>query len=510
MLRFKLSKTFVTILVLLLFFSFISFNFPLTGDDLNWGLVKLSRYFSSDQITNYDGRYLGNTSIIIASKYPLLRITAYAISSTLLVILSAKLINTKHWTNYAWPLFILLLTIPSSLFTQTFGWNSGFFNYVVGMLYPLYFAILLRDSSFAKQSINSFNYFIIAIGSILSCFFVEHVTLMNLLISIFSTYYIHKKPTEKGGWIYINLFGTLIGSFLMFSNLSYFNLLKNNNSQYRSTSLSFNSIYHIISEKIDFYVLINNKLLTTLLALLILYIATKRFFSSPLHFVRILSFIEILVSLLFWVFHYLVFNTFFQTFRYRYFISLILTFFFLAILSYEILYLAVTKQQFTLAYCLIGTFVLISPFLIVTPFGPRGAFGSTICLIILTICSYSIVINDFPQIFKPIILILTMMVIAFYGVLSSEIGYANRLKLDFINYQISNKKDSKKTLYLQVPYEVYYWSVHPQDDDPAYREFYHVRQLQGKLIPYNEWKSIMKNNSRQHGYHLLIEKFQVK
>lgn len=486
---------FISIALLLIFFGIISYNFPLTGDDLNWGVVKLNHYFSNGQFNNYDGRYLGNTLIIIASKSPIIRITLYASSSTLLLFLAATLINKHKWVTFIWPMFILCITISLPIFNQTWGWNSGFFNYVVGLIYPLYFANILKYHVLKERHIPSFNYIIIVIGSILSCFFVEHVTLLNLSVAIFTTYYVLKNSGFHRKLALTNLFGTLLGTILMFSNKSYLTILKGHDSyQYRSTGTSIKSIYTVISTKMDFYLLINNIVLTTLLTILLIYILIHRISIANTFLTQFTSFIALGFVTCFWAYHYLLFNTFLSSFNHRFFISFILTMIYYAIIIFESFQLYSNHQNhFTLLYCLLTCIILIAPFAIVTPFGPRGAFGSAFFLSILILTSYDLAITHLYDLLKPLTIIVSLLLIVFYGEIAFRIGEANRTKTQFISYQ--KKQPSKKVLYLQVPYSLYYWSVYKQEDNPSYRRFYKIPQTAGELVPYREWRTIVKNSS---------------
>ena len=58
------------VLGVFIIFTLISIAMPLTGDDLTWGVSSLARYWHWGSFNVYDGRYLGNTMIIVLSKIP--------------------------------------------------------------------------------------------------------------------------------------------------------------------------------------------------------------------------------------------------------------------------------------------------------------------------------------------------------------------------------------------------------------------------------------------------------
>ncbi|SOB40015.1 hypothetical protein [Latilactobacillus sakei] len=179
-----------------IFFGYLSINFPLTGDDLNWGITTLKNYFGSGQFLNYDGRYAGNSLIIIASHSAVFKVLSYAGITTLVVYLAAHLINNvRQLERNTLLILILMLTMSTELFAQVLGWNAGFFNYMASLVYPLIIINLVKYHYSDWQASKYLRYSIlIAVLSIISCFFVEHVTLLNLAVAtILMGYMLYKK-----------------------------------------------------------------------------------------------------------------------------------------------------------------------------------------------------------------------------------------------------------------------------------------------------------------------------
>lgn len=137
--------------------------------------------------------------------------------------------------------------------------------------------------------------------------------------------------------------------------------------------------------------------------------------------------------------------------------------------------------------------VLIVPFFVVTPFGPRGAFASYFCLCLLVVA----LCNELNAVkfSLPIIRIMMVMVVIFYAGLATRIGHASRIKNDFITYQEKHNTPKDYRLYLEVPYNQYYWAVHPQATDSSYRGYYKIKTIGGKLVPYAKWRLIEKNTN---------------
>ena len=81
-------------ILVVIFFGFIAYSVPLTGDDWTWathiGIDRLNSGFE-----NYNGRYVSNILEIIVTRVEWLRILIATIISTLLVFTTAKITEKK-------------------------------------------------------------------------------------------------------------------------------------------------------------------------------------------------------------------------------------------------------------------------------------------------------------------------------------------------------------------------------------------------------------------------------
>ncbi|USG06608.1 DUF6056 family protein [Latilactobacillus sakei] len=477
-----------------IFFGYLSINFPLTGDDLNWGITTLKNYFGSGQFLNYDGRYAGNSLIIIASHSAVFKVLSYAGITTLVVYLAAHLINNvRQLERNTLLILILVLTMSTELFAQVLGWNAGFFNYMASLVYPLIIINLVKYHYSDWQASKYLRYSIlIAVLSIISCFFVEHVTLLNLAVAtILMGYMLYQK--KKNYLVIANFIGTYIGGILMFSNKAYLNILLHHDS-YRETSFSLTKVYHIISQQMDFYLLIDNPIITVLLAVILGYLIIKNLQKrSGNKLGTVVSYLELSILIAFIEFHYILFNTFLKDFGHRYLVSCLLSILFLLVIVIEMAKLSLETHNIEYIALIAAAIVLIVPFFVVTPFGPRGAFASYFCLCLLVVA----LCNELNAVkfSLPIIRIMMVMVVIFYAGLATRIGHASRIKNDFITYQEKHNTPKDYRLYLEVPYNQYYWAVHPQATDSSYRGYYKIKTIGGKLVPYAKWRLIEKNTN---------------
>lgn len=477
-----------------IFFGYLSINFPLTGDDLNWGITTLKNYFGSGQFLNYDGRYAGNSLIIIASHSAVFKVLSYAGITTLVVYLAAHLINNvRQLERNTLLILILMLTMSTELFAQVLGWNAGFFNYMASLVYPLIIINLVKYHYSDWQASKYLRYSIlIAVLSIISCFFVEHVTLLNLAVAtILMGYMLYQK--KKNYLVIANFIGTYIGGILMFSNKAYLNILLHHDS-YRETSFSLTKVYHIISQQMDFYLLIDNPIITVLLAVILGYLIIKNLQKrSGNKLGTVVSYLELSILIAFIEYHYILFNTFLKNFSHRYLVSYLLSILFLLVIIIEMTKLSLETHNIEYIALIVAAVVLVMPFFVVTPFGPRGAFASyfCLCLLVAALCDQL----NAVKFSLPIIRIMMVMIVIFYAGLATRIGHASRIKNDFMTYQEKHNTPKDYRLYLEVPYNQYYWAVHPQATDSSYRGYYKIKTIGGKLVPYAKWRLIEKNTN---------------
>ena len=89
------KKTRVFFFVIFLFYFFLAFNLPLTGDDWTWGsnegILRLQNKFA-----DYNGRYVSNILEIILTRYDFIRYLTLAGLSSLLVYFVGKLTQSKE------------------------------------------------------------------------------------------------------------------------------------------------------------------------------------------------------------------------------------------------------------------------------------------------------------------------------------------------------------------------------------------------------------------------------
>ena len=150
----------------------------------------------------------------------------------------------------------------------------------------------------------------------------------------------------------------------MFSNKAYLNILLHHDS-YRETSFSLTKVYHIISQQMDFYLLIDNPIITVLLAVILGYLIIKNLQKrSGNKLGTVVSYLELSILIAFIEYHYILFNTFLKDFGHRYLVSCLLSILFLLVIVIEMAKLSLETHNIEYIALIAAAIVLIVPFFV--------------------------------------------------------------------------------------------------------------------------------------------------
>ncbi|MDO5688929.1 MAG: DUF6056 family protein [Tissierellia bacterium] len=253
----------------------ICYLFPSTGDDWDriaftkrnlQGFYDLAQY----QYANLNGRVIGNLlSYLLIGRVP--RAIAKTLALFALTGLIAELSRIRHAVK--WPLAIfVVMSVPRLIFVQVYPWTAGFFNYVppmIGILYvitqltPLFKGRALISS--APKTISSF-----LIGIVL-CLFVEHVTLLTLVMATFIVLWQLLRKERPAPWTTAFLLGAILGCVILFGSPVYGEILTAEDS-YRSIPKNADSLADILVQNyraFSRYMLFENPVFLVLVCILI-------------------------------------------------------------------------------------------------------------------------------------------------------------------------------------------------------------------------------------------------
>lgn len=115
---------------IIIFYFVMSVLTPLTHDDLEWGTSYGTHMFQTFYET-LNGRYLGNTFEVIATRVALFRYLVYVVFAIGIMVVIQKSVDDilgedHHPNDHMLLLFVLILLIPSTIYSQIYGWFAGF------------------------------------------------------------------------------------------------------------------------------------------------------------------------------------------------------------------------------------------------------------------------------------------------------------------------------------------------------------------------------------------------
>ncbi|MBF7020059.1 hypothetical protein ISO99_09090 [Staphylococcus sp. 18_1_E_LY] len=244
---------------------------PLVHSDWQWhsvyGIKLLRNHF-----VDINGRYLSNLLEFYAVRSEIIRWLTYSFFSLGIIFAIVQFIKVKQKALYFMLTFGLMLLIPPSLFSHTYGWFEGFYNYVpatVCVIYSLWYVI----STFNDVAILTTRHHIIYYGvSLCGQLFLEQATLFNVIVItsaliIYSSRYYRLHPKLTLGGVL-----TFIGVIILYANTTYDKLhsaIKIPQSGNEFTTLAIRSFQNL-TVSITNGVFFNNIIILTLITIVLI------------------------------------------------------------------------------------------------------------------------------------------------------------------------------------------------------------------------------------------------
>jgi hypothetical protein len=244
---------------------------PLVHSDWQWHSVYGVKLLHS-HFVDINGRYLSNLLEFYAVRSEIIRWLTYSLFSLSMILAIVQFIKAKQQVLYFMLAFALMLIIPPSLFSHTYGWFEGFYNYVPAtacMIYSLWYVIAIFNDVAILTTRHHIIYYVVSLCGQL---FLEQATLFHVILitSAVITYgyrynRLHPKLT-LGGVL------TLIGIFILYANTSYDKLhsaikIPQNGNEF--TTLAIRG-YQNLTISITNGVFFNNITILTLIAIVLI------------------------------------------------------------------------------------------------------------------------------------------------------------------------------------------------------------------------------------------------
>lgn len=265
------------------FLSYLCYLFPYTGDDWAWGaslgLERLGNFFK-----DYNGRYLGNLSVLALTRSNLLK-TAVMSVTLFGISFFAYRISGKNKTEAFAVFFFALLATPRYVFRQAVVWTSGFSNYAIPVLSLLAYLYLIKNVAESNALVYKKRHIpYAAFLGLFGALFIEHLTLYQIAAGAFIIGYTLLTRKKAYAAHIAFLVGSLLGAALMFSNGAYRNIAQDSDT-YREipNSLSdyYNSAVNAFGKVIYKNGVFDNAILNIVLMVFIVLLVISFFYEKP-------------------------------------------------------------------------------------------------------------------------------------------------------------------------------------------------------------------------------------
>lgn len=464
-------------------FTLISIAMPLTGDDLTWGAVTLGKYWRWGSFNVYDGRYLGNTLIIVLTKIPWLLHIFYGLTAATLGWVCSKLLHSVAGGIAA---LTAVLLMPRIVFAQTIGWNSGYINYVLSTLLTIGILALaereiLRGEPLQLHRERSFA-LVLGICALLSSWLSEPVTLLNLL-SLFVFIAVAKLRGERaaGHW-WAALSGAIVGAIAMFANQGYRNTIAGTDS-YRSIDFSPHAL--VQSAKMITRAALNSFEGLIVALFLLAIILTIRNWRNWRNYQRVLASLGTLeLAALSIINHVVVSPVLLSSLHAD--IYLLLTVGIFGALA--LLLIALAPTDLVSWYLIAAAVFTLLPYLAMHPFGPRCVFIAQLFLILLALRWLIDYVQPSPRWFQIAVGLIAAITLTFSATRLIPIHQGKVVREEVLRYEAKHPR-KYHNYYPEIPHEDWFWTGRlPANQDWKIDRYYNLRYGVGILVPYQQWR----------------------
>ncbi|WP_391557556.1 DUF6056 family protein [Robertmurraya sp.] len=472
----------ISFMAIFSFYLYLAYSTPLTGDDWFWGsdngLKELEDWFSG-----YNGRYLGNLTVIVLTRIEWLKLALIPLFSTLIVIL---MINSskKRDSFYLTLSLILILFIPTNIYSQTYAWVSGFSNYVTSIALVLIYTSVIKNVFESDEPMyNKWQtFFVIPLG-LGTQLFVEHITLYVLFLSIFIICFSFYKFKRVYPLHVLYLCSSIIGAIIMFSNSAYSTIV-GGNDDYRSLN---SNTYNFITFIKVIYSVYKNQVYPIFISNSIVLIIVLSFLCKILIFrslkkenkIKNYVYIVLLSIVLFYPIYAILINLSILYKSIPSDVSIIFSVcYFVSVAFVILLTVDVTKYKYHILFYYFSAWLIICPLFFVNPIGPRNFIAPYIFLIvaILIIFQYLEVHKLLEKKFVKTFLSLSLILVSISYIFTfSSIRYSDNLRMKEVIDQV---KDNKSEIILRkLPHDHYLWMSSPEEEgfhSEAFKQYYGI------------------------------------
>ncbi|GAA0435200.1 hypothetical protein GCM10008983_09710 [Lentibacillus halophilus] len=481
-----------------LFYFFIAFQTPYTGDDWTWGtergMTRLDNLFA-----DYNGRYLSNIIEILATRFAFLRYVVLSLFATALVYVIGRVTSQDNNLLYWLLAFLFMLLLPTDIYAQTFGWTAGFVNYVPSMVLLILYIMMVKNIfSDEPPTYRTWQVYAAIPLGLSTQLIVEHVTIFSIVIACMVVVYtvvVHRTVCRVH---LVYLLSSVIGAVIMFSNSAYWNILNGQDKHaYREIKNGADAgilgkSYDVFSGDMYRYLFIDNPaihlFIGVMIMILVVHGASRSRVSQvvkPIVLLGVGGFVLYVV-----IFQHMLGNAYLGPLT-NDAEALLSAFYFIAVSLSVMVFVKDSPARNRLLLYVLGIVLLSAPFAYVTPYGPRAALASYIFMVLLGLELFAYNKKWHAWGSKPLrsalISLVVAAVVAYVGIFST-IGHANEKRLTHLQTQAVT---TDQPIYLpELPFSSFMWFSTPPDAhfNRMFKRFYGVPEKQDvRFIPYAEW-----------------------
>lgn len=203
------------------FYLWMAAQVPYTHDDWDWGISNGIYYLLNG---NINGRYAGNLFVVIMTRSQLLKTLIMGVCYFLIPFLLARF-AAKGEKNHQAVLFLacnfLILTMNTGIWQQTYGWVSGFANFVISAVFMMIWVqevFRVCETPLETQPVSRRYTFGCVLGCTVGQLFLENLALFCVILSVLLCilWYIRTKKVPLHALLMTA--GAVVGLLIIFSS----------------------------------------------------------------------------------------------------------------------------------------------------------------------------------------------------------------------------------------------------------------------------------------------------
>lgn len=467
---------------IIIFYFIMSVLTPLTHDDLEWGTSYGTHMFQTFYET-LNGRYLGNTFEVIATRVALFRYLVYVVFAIGIMVVIQKSVDDilgkdRHPNYHMLLLFVLILLVPYKIYSQIYGWFAGFFNYVPAMFASL---LILRYCIKLVQhsKLRWWEMLIMMVTAILGQWFMESMTLFNIAMIVISAIVYYVKYHKYLKQLFIAIGSALIGAIVMFTNPQYIKIF-GGQSDYQKVSSEdqglISRMFHTLTTQFPEHIIYQSILILILIAILLGY----QVYRSPVPFyVKGLLYLGLASAPLYMMLIRLPLDFDLRLHEAQVaFIDFFIAITFYITLLLSAYYGALPVRIKTYVMVLLLTIpIMVAPLLIVQPIGPRNFYAVFIIYVMVAFVLLRYLRLNGPS-WQWLIRLFAVTFATAYVVMFLIISIADHMRLAGI-HRAASENPNLTTYHMQrLPFEEYMQRSTPETErrKAIFKDFYEIPQ----------------------------------